>query len=211
MSQHRKAPGPKAPGGKKQKTVGPKDVKEKTVAAEAASPVMREEAPKSVSPVAAKYAAKAKAPTPPPVKQAAKAKTPAPLAVKQAPKAKAPAPRPAAAKDEGTEPPRRLLETAVDTFERTFKAAGQGTIAVNRKLLDFTRANVASGFDFAMSLAGATSPMQLMQLQMRYWDERMKVLASQAEELRALSAELVAMANEPIREHVRRSSRARTD
>ena len=101
-----------------------------------------------------------------------------------------------------------LLETAVDTFERSFKAAGQGTVEVNRKLIDFTRANVSSGFDFAMSLASASSPVQIMQLQMSYWDERLKVLASQAEELRALSADLVAKANEPIREHIRRAQLA---
>ena len=82
-------------------------------------------------------------------------------------------------KDDAPEPPRHLLETAVDTFERSFKAAGQGTVEVNRKLLDFTRANLSSGFDFAMNLASASSPVQIMQLQMSYWDERMKVLASQ--------------------------------
>ena len=59
-----------------------------------------------------------------------------------------------------------------------------------------------SGFDFAMSLATASSPMQMMQLQVSYWNERMKVLASQAEELRVLSAELTAKTSEPIRQHM---------
>ena len=48
-------------------------------------------------------------------------------------------------------------------------------------------------------MATATSPMQMMQLQVSYWNERMKVLASQAEELRVLSAELTAKTSEPIR------------
>ena len=65
-----------------------------------------------------------------------------------------------------------------------------------------------SGFDFAMSLATASSPMQMMQLQVSYWDERMKVLASQAEELRVLSADLTAKTSEPIRQHCGRSGRA---
>ena len=97
----------------------------------------------------------------------------------------------------------RLLDTTLDTFERSFKAVGQGAIAVNQKLLDFARANMSSGFDFAVSLAFASSPMQMMQLQVSYWDERMKVLASQAEELRALSADLMAKTSEPIRQHIR--------
>jgi hypothetical protein len=115
----------------------------------------------------------------------------------------APAAAPPVAKADVTEPPHPLLGATVDTFERSFKAVGQGTIAVNRKLLDFARANMSSGFDFAMSLASASSPAQIMQLQMNYWDERLKALASQAQELRALSAELVANTNEPIRQHMR--------
>jgi len=191
MSKHRKAQGHKPPGDKKQKSNGKKEVqdkkevKDKIVAAELGAAVLREEAPK---------------PAPVPV---ARPEPPAPP--KEAVTAKAPAPPPLAAKTKAPEPPRHLLETAVDTFERTFRAAGQGTVEVNRKLLDFTRANVSSGFDFAMSLASASSPVQIMQLQMSYWDERLKVLASQAEELRALSADLVAKANEPIREHIRRA------
>jgi hypothetical protein len=194
MSKHRKAQGHKPPGDKKQKSNGKKEVQDtkevqdKIVAAELGAAVLREEAPK---------------PAPVPV---ARSEPPAPP--KEAVTAKAPAPPPLAAKTKAPEPPRHLLETAVDTFERTFRAAGQGTVEVNRKLLDFTRANVSSGFDFAMSLASASSPVQIMQLQMSYWDERLKVLASQAEELRALSADLVAKANEPIREHIRRAQLA---
>jgi hypothetical protein len=197
MSKHRKSQGHKPPGDKKQKSNGKREVKDKIVAAEFEEAVMREAAPQP-APVAAPEPARAKETV------KAKASTPPPLAVK----AKAPAPPPLAVKAKAPEPPRHLLETAVDTFERSFKAAGQGTVAVNRKLLDFTRANVSSGFDFAMSLASASSPVHNLQLQMSYWDERMKVLASQAEELRALSADLVAKANEPIREHIRRAQLA---
>jgi hypothetical protein len=140
-------------------------------------------------------------PEPPPRVVKRKAPEPPPPVVKR----EAPEPPPLAAEDNTQDSPGRLLETAIDTFERTFKAAGQGTIEVNRKLLDFTRANVSSGFDFAMSLASASSPVQIMKLQMSFWDERMKALASQAEELRALSAELVAKTSEPIRAHMRRA------
>ena len=213
MSKHRKVPGHKPPGDKKQKTNGKKEVKDKVVAAELGEAVMREEAPKPAPapvsraerPALAKSAVKEKAPEPAPLAVKEKApEPPPPLATKE----KAPEPPAPAAKAKTPDSPRHLLETAVDTFERSFKAAGQGTVEVNRKLIDFTRANVSSGFDFARSLASASSPVQIMQLQMSYWDERLKVLASQAEELRALSAELVAKANEPIREQMRRARRA---
>ena len=96
------------------------------------------------------------------------------------------------------------LENAVDTIQRLLTAAGLGSVAVNRKLMDFARANLSSSLDLATSLAAARSPMQVVHLQVTYWDERMRALASQAEELRALSADIVAKANEPIREHMRR-------
>jgi hypothetical protein len=223
MSKHRKEQGHKSPGDKKQKSNGKKEAKDKIVAAELDEAVKREEAPRPApapvarpeeaprpapAPVArparpapAKESVKPKAPVPPPPAAKVKTPEPPPPVVKR----KAPEPPPLAAADKALESPGRLLETAVDTFERTFKAAGQGTIEVNRKLLDFTRANLSSGFDFAMSLASASSPVQIMQLQMSFWDERMKVLASQAEELRALSADLVAKTSEPIRAHMRRA------
>lgn len=213
MSKHRKPQGHKPPADKYPRANGKKVVKEKSIAAELGEAVTREAAPAPEPepvPVAAveppapvKPVVKVKAPEPPaPVKPVVKVKEPPPPAAKK----KAPEPPPAAT-DHEPEPPLHLLENA-DTFERSLKAAGQGTMEVNRKLIDFTRANVSSGFDFAISLATASSPVQVVQLQMSYWDERLKVLANQAEELRALSAELVAKANEPIREQMRRARRA---
>jgi len=131
--------------------------------------------------------------------------TPAP----RTPTPQTPAPRTPAPQMPAPEPRPYALDNAVDTMERSLKAAGQGTVAVNRKLMDFARANLSSSLDLVRSLAGARSPMQVVHLQMTYWDERMKALASQAEELRALSADIVAKANEPIREHMRRSLKAR--
>jgi hypothetical protein len=188
-----------------------KTQKPKIAASEAAAAVKREEAPIArapqtpapQTPAPKTPAPKASPPAPVPPRVAASPETPAPKT--PAPKATPPAPQPprvAAAAP-------RLLDNAVDTMERSLKAAGQGTVAVNRKLIDFAQQNLSSSLDLAKSLACARSPMQVMHLQVTYWDERMKVLASQAEELRALSAEIVAKANEPIREHMRRSLRAK--
>ena len=192
MSKHRKSSGHKPPGDKKQKSNGKREVKKKTVAAEIGAALMREEAPKPASTVSrparhvvVKEVAKEKAFEPPPVSRPAR-----PVVENEAAKAKS------------QEPQALLLGNPLDTFGRSFTAAAQGAIAVNQKLLDFARANMQSGFDFAMSLATASSPLQMMQLQVSYWNERMKVLASQAEELRVLSAELTAKTSEPIRQHM---------
>ncbi len=193
MSKHRKSPGHKPPGDKKQKSNGKREVKKKTVAAEIGAALMREEAPKPAStpvsrparPVVVKEVAEEKAIESSPLSRPAR-----PVVVKEV------------AKEKALEPPSPLLGNPLDSFERSFKAAGQAAVAVNQKLIDFARANVQSGFDFAMSLATASSPMQMMQLQVSYWTERMKVLASQAEELRVLSAGLTAKTSEPIRQQM---------
>ena len=192
MSKHRKSSGHKPPGDKKQKSNGKREVKKKTVAAEIGAALMREEAPKPAStvsrqarPVVVKEVAKEKAFEPPPVSRPAR-----PVGENEAAKAKP------------QEPQAPLLGNPLDTFGRSFTAAAQGAIAVNQKLIDFARANMQSGFDFAVSLATASSPMQMMQLQVSYWNERMKVFASQAEELRVLSAELTGKTSEPIRQHM---------
>jgi hypothetical protein len=188
-----------------------KTQKPKIAASEAVAAVKREEAPIArapQTPAPQTPAPKASPPAPQPPRAAASPEKPAPKM--PARKATPPAPQPprvAAATAPSPEP--RLLDNAVDTMERSLKAAGQGTVAVNRRLIDFAQANLSSSLDLAKSLACARTPMQVMHLQVTYWDERMKVLASQAEELRALSAEIVAKANEPIREHMRRSLKAR--
>ena len=97
------------------------------------------------------------------------------------------------------------VKSAMDTIERSWKAAGLGTVAVNRKILDFARQNVSSGLHLARSLAGAKNPVEMARLQVTFWDEQIRTLASQAEQLRALSAEVVNKASEPLREHMRKS------
>lgn len=216
MSKHRKSSGHKPPGDKKQKSNGKREVKKKTVAAEIGAALMREEAPKPAStpvsrparPAVVKEVAEEKAIESSPLSRPAR-----PVVVKEVAKEKAiespPVSRPArpvivkeVAKEKPPEPPAPLHVNPLDTFERSFMAVAQGAVAINQKLIDFARANMQSGFDFAMSLATASSPMQMMQLQVSYWTERMKVLASQAEELRVLSAGLTAKTSEPIRQQM---------
>jgi hypothetical protein len=100
---------------------------------------------------------------------------------------------------------RDTVSSAMETIEESWKAAGLGTVAVNRKILDFARQNVSSGLHLARSLAGAKNPVEMARLHVTFWDEQMKALASQAEELRAMSAEIVNKASEPLREHMRKS------
>ena len=102
------------------------------------------------------------------------------------------------------EPARHMLSAAFESIERSVKAAGLGAVAVNRKIIDIARTNIVSSFDLARDLAGARTPLEAARLNMAFFDQRMRALATQAEELRALQAELVTKASAPLREHMLR-------
>jgi phasin len=94
------------------------------------------------------------------------------------------------------------LEAAVETFERSFDAAGQGAAAFNRKIIDVAQRNLNSGFDLAKSLAGAKNLAEIVELQAAYWQKQFSALTAQAEEVRALSTKVTAATAEPIKAHV---------
>jgi hypothetical protein len=176
----------KAPAPEVSQTVKASDLEAaKKAKAAAAEATQKPKAP------AAKVAKKAEAPAVEPEK---KTKVPASALGK---KTVASAPVPELSGD--------TVKSAMDTIERSWKAAGLGTVAVNRKILDFAQQNVSSGLHLARSLAGAKSPVEMARLHVTFWDEQIKALASQAEQLRALSAEVVSKASEPLREHMRKS------
>jgi hypothetical protein len=187
------APKPEAVGPKREDAPKAKDLaaKPKQVAAElkpgaakpkAAVPERKETAPQHEDVAHKRKDVAAKAPAPTQV---------AVLEIRSAPSG------PAAAS------PQPSLDEGASAIEWPFEAAGQSALAMNRKLIEIAQANVTSSFDLARNLAGAKSPVEMMQLQMCYWQERISALAGQAEELRALSAELVASASEPIKAHMR--------
>ena len=96
------------------------------------------------------------------------------------------------------------LDASVATLERSFDAAGQGAVAVNRKIIDIAQRNVNSGFDLAKSLAGAKNLSEMVELQAAYWRKQFGALAAQAEEVRAVSTKMAAAASEPLKEQVKR-------
>ena len=90
----------------------------------------------------------------------------------------------------------------VSTLERTFDAAGQGVVALNRKFVDIAQRNVNAAFDLAKSMAGAKNLAEMLQLQGDYWQKLCGNVTSQAEELRALSSKVTAAAGEQVKRGV---------
>lgn len=99
---------------------------------------------------------------------------------------------------------RHALEGVLESWERSFGAAGQGAVAVNHKVIDIARRNINSGFDLAKSLAGAKNLAEAIEVQAAYWREQLDALAAQVEEVRKLSTRVTADAAERINADVTR-------
>ena len=84
------------------------------------------------------------------------------------------------------------LEAVLESWERFVVAAGQGTVALNRKAIDIARRNISNGFGLAESLARAKNVAEAMELQTTYWRRQVGELASQGAEMRTLTTRVTA-------------------
>ena len=96
------------------------------------------------------------------------------------------------------------IEAVLESWERFVVAAGQGTLALNRKAIDITRRNINNGFGLAERLAGAKNLAEAMELQTSYWRSQVGELAAQAGEMRTLSTKMTADVAAPIKAQVTR-------
>lgn len=96
------------------------------------------------------------------------------------------------------------FEKVLESWEKTFDAAGQGAVAFNRKVVDITQRNINSGFDFAKSLIGAKSVAEAMELHSTYWQKQLSTLKAQADEMRDLSTRVTSDVVEPAKAQLKR-------
>ena len=96
------------------------------------------------------------------------------------------------------------FEKVLESWEKTFDAAGQGAVAFNRKIVDITQQNINSGFDFAKRLIGAKTVAEAIELHSTYWQKQLSTLKSQADEMRDLSTRVTADVVEPAKAQVKR-------
>ena len=61
------------------------------------------------------------------------------------------------------------LQAVLESWQKSFGAAGQGAAALNRRVSDLAERNIDSGFEFVTDLAGARNFAQVMELQANYW------------------------------------------
>jgi len=94
---------------------------------------------------------------------------------------------------------KHALETVLETWERSINAAGQGAVALNRKVIDIAQRNINSSFDLAKGLAGARNLADAVELQAAHWRDQLDAFAAQAEEVRKLSTQVAADVAKPIK------------
>ena len=66
---------------------------------------------------------------------------------------------------------KNTLQAVLESWHKSFGAAGQGVAALNRRFIDRAERNINTGFDLATGLAGARNPAEVMELQAAYWSK----------------------------------------
>ena len=83
-------------------------------------------------------------------------------------------------------------EAVLSAFERTFEAATQGALLLDREMIDIAQRNANASFSFLRRLAGAMNLGEMLDLQVTYWRNQTAALIGQAEELRAMATKAAA-------------------
>src|SRR5262245_1649771 len=63
------------------------------------------------------------------------------------------------------------LQAVLESWQKSFGAAGRNAIALNRKMIDVADRNMNMGFDLAIELTGARNPAEVMKLQAACWQK----------------------------------------
>jgi len=63
------------------------------------------------------------------------------------------------------------LQTVLESWQKSFGAAGQNAFALNRKMIDVADRNMNMGFDLAIELTGARNLTEVMKLQAACWQK----------------------------------------
>jgi len=64
---------------------------------------------------------------------------------------------------------KNTFQAVLESWQKSFGAAGQGAAALNRRFVDLAERNINTGFDLATGLAGARNLAEVMELHSAYW------------------------------------------
>ena len=85
---------------------------------------------------------------------------------------------------------KNALQGVLESWQKSFGAAGQGATALNRRIIDVAERNINAGFDLATGLAGSRNFADVMASHAAYWRKQIGNLSAQAEEGTKLTAKV---------------------
>ena len=82
---------------------------------------------------------------------------------------------------------KNTLQAALESWQKSFGAAGEAAATLNRKLIDSAERNINTGFELATGLARARHLGEVMELQATYWRKLLSEPRIQGDQKRARS------------------------
>jgi len=76
---------------------------------------------------------------------------------------------------------KNTLKAVLESWQKSFGAAGDGAVALNRKIVDITERNIDTGFDLATGLVRAKNLAEVVELHAAYWRKLLGGLQTPAE------------------------------
>jgi hypothetical protein len=73
-----------------------------------------------------------------------------------------------------------MLNAVLESWQKSFGAAGQGAVALNGRIIDIADRNINNAFDLAAGLAGAKNLTEAMEVQAAFWRKQLAYLGGQA-------------------------------
>jgi len=104
----------------------------------------------------------------------------------------------AAIANETLEKGKAAAEQSARAVEQSYTVTVDNIRAFNVKMIDMARANAEAGFDFALQIATAKAPSDIVELWTTHARKQFEVLGEQAKELTALGQKMAGESAEPI-------------
>lgn len=98
-------------------------------------------------------------------------------------------------------------EEATGVLEDTYATASKGASDYALKLIEMTRENANSTFDFAVGLLGAKTFSEFVELSSAHARKQFEVMSEQTKELASLAQKVATEAAEPIKEGITKATK----
>jgi phasin len=98
-------------------------------------------------------------------------------------------------------------EEATGVLEDTYATASKGAADYTLKLIEMTRENANSTFDFAVELLGAKSFSEFIELSSAHARKQFEAMSEQTKELATLAQKVATEAAEPLKEGITKATK----